>query len=208
MSRDLVRFLFQLLNRDKDRRAANRSRATAECADAILHNARVSVDHSHVVDVDAELISSNLREGSFLSLAMRRGAGQHGHFAGRFDTYCRTLPATGRHRLGWTKRADLHVRREADADQASFFARLPLLFTKIRVAGNVLCLLQRGFIIATVVVETGRRVERKRAWGSEVFATYFRGIHAEIGGNKIERALNDISCFRTSRAAISVGRHL
>ena len=99
MRGDLVGFLFQFLNRDKDRRAADRGRAAAKRADAVLDHAGVAVNHSHVVDVDAQFIRGDLRERSFLSLAVRRSAGQHRDFAGRLDTHCRAFPTTGGHRL-------------------------------------------------------------------------------------------------------------
>ena len=69
--RDLVRLLFQLLNRDEDRRAADRSRATAKRADAVLDDSGIAVNYSDVVDVDSQLIRGDLRERRFLSLAVR-----------------------------------------------------------------------------------------------------------------------------------------
>ena len=76
------------------------------------------------------------------------------------------------------------------------------------VAGDLLRLVERCFVVATVVIETSRSVERKLVWRRKVLATHFRRIHAEFSGNEIERAFHDVGRFRPARAAISVGGHL
>ena len=62
MRRNLRGLLFQLLNCDEHGRAAHRCRATAERADAVLHDAGVAVNDCDVVEIDAEFIGSDLRE--------------------------------------------------------------------------------------------------------------------------------------------------
>src|SRR6185295_17647786 len=59
-----------------------------------------------------------------------------------------------------------------------------------------------------VVIEPGRSVKRKLARCGEVLTTHFRRIDSKISRNKIERTLDDVSCFRTPGAAICIGGHL
>src|ERR1043165_2734268 len=68
---DLVRLLFEFLNRDEHGCSADRGRTTAKRADAVLDHARVAMNHGHVVDMNAELICCDLRERRFLSLTVR-----------------------------------------------------------------------------------------------------------------------------------------
>src|SRR5687768_13342383 len=139
---------------------------------------------------------------------MRRCAGQYRNLSSWFNTDCRTFPTTGRHRLRWTKRADLDIRRDADADKPSFIARFLLLFTKSRVAGDLLCFVESSLVITTVVIKTCGGVEWKVVCSGKILSTHFSGIDTKLLSNEIQRTFDDVSCFRTAGAAVCVCGHL
>ena len=101
------------------RRAADRLRAAAERADALLHDRRVAVKDRDVLDRHAELIGEHLRERRLVALAVRRRAGRRGDAAVALDRHLRVLPAAGRQRRRRPDAADLDVHRQAEADEPS-----------------------------------------------------------------------------------------
>ena len=113
---NLRRFLFQFLNGDQHRSPAHCCGATAERADAVLHNRSVSVNDRNIIEIHTELISGDLCKRRFLALAMRRRAGHDRNLAGRFYAHSRAFPTACRHGLRWTKRANFDVTGHADAD--------------------------------------------------------------------------------------------
>ena len=86
----------EFLERKIECRAANSSSAAAECANAVLNDRSIAVEHDDIVDADTKLVGSDLGECSFFTLAVRRYASQYGNFAARlnFDG-CAFPPAGG-----------------------------------------------------------------------------------------------------------------
>ena len=116
MRGNLCGFLFQFLNGDQHRSPAHCCGATAERADAVLHNRSVAVNDGNVIEIHTKLIGRDLGKRSLLALAMRRCAGHDRNFAGRLDTHGRAFPTARRHCLRWTKGANFDVAGHADAD--------------------------------------------------------------------------------------------
>ena len=80
-----LRLVLDLARRDGERGAADRRRPAAVRAPAHRRVVGVAVNHLHVVDVDAELVGDDLREGRLLALAVRRRADEHVHLAARME---------------------------------------------------------------------------------------------------------------------------
>src|SRR5215469_4871404 len=164
-------FLLQLLQRHVNSSAAHRGTAASKSSDTVLHDGSIAVNYGAVVYVQAEFISRNLREGSLLSLAMRRSSGQDRNFAGRLDADGCALPAARRQGRRRTHGADLNIGGNANAHQASFTASLLLLLAQLGIIGHLDGLIQRGLVVAAIVEEPGRSLERLVAAerGGEVF---------------------------------------
>ena len=139
---------------------------------------------------------------------MWRGSSHHRDLAGRFDTHRCAFPTARRHRLRWAKGTDLHVSGNADPHQSAFFPRLLLLGAQLRIANDLLGLVERRFIVAAVVVQAGRSVKGKLTCGREILPPHFRWIHSQVESDQIKRPLDYISGFRSARTTISVGGHL
>src|SRR6266850_7141337 len=98
-------FLFQLFNGYQNRGAAHGRRTTAESSDAVLHNRSVAVDYGYIIDVHAQFVRRNLRKRRFLTLAVRRSAGEDRDFPGGLDADGCALPSTCGHSLRRAERA-------------------------------------------------------------------------------------------------------
>src|SRR5207253_4798008 len=162
-SGDFCGLLFQLLNCYQYCCTADRSRAATKSADAVLNDSSVAMDDGDVIQIHTEFIRGDLREGSFLALPVRRRAGHDRDFTGWLDAHSRALPTAGGHRLRWAKRANLNVTGDADAHQTAVGARFLLFGAQLLIAGKVESFVERRFVIATVVIQARRRVEREFA---------------------------------------------
>ncbi len=202
---ELLDLLFQFLQREVERRTADRRAAAAEGADAVLHDRGVAVQHDHVVDIDAQFVGRDLRERGLLALAMRRSAGQHRHFAGRIDLDRGAFPSAGRRGRRRTERADLAVSGEADAHQTSLLPRFGLFLAQLRIIHQLQRLLQRGFIVAAVVGQSGGGGERKLVGLRKVLQPNLRRVHLQFGRQHVHHALDAVRGFGPSRAAIGIG---
>ena len=94
MCGNLLHFLFQILRGKINGRSADRSATASEGTDAGRDASGVTVDRDHIVRFDAELIGHDLCKRGFLSLAVRRRAGQERDFAGAFDADSTGFPAS------------------------------------------------------------------------------------------------------------------
>ena len=162
------------------------------------------MNHGDVIDVHAEFVCGNLRERRLLSLPMRRGACENRYLAGRFDSDGCALPPACGHRLRWTKRANLNIARQSNADQSAFSTGLLLFFAQFSITGKIKCLVQSGFVIAAVVFQTRGRVKRELISRRKVFASNFYRIDLQFRGDDIHRAFDDISSLGPAGPAISV----
>ena len=70
MRGNLAGFFLQLLNGVIDRGAAHSGGPAAKGANAVLHDGSIAMDHGYIINIHAKLISGQLGEGSFLSLAV------------------------------------------------------------------------------------------------------------------------------------------
>ena len=162
MAPNFLIFAFSCLQREEQRRAADRCAAAAECPDAVLHHGGVAVHHQHVVHGDAELVRHDLREGGLLALPVRRRAGHHGDLARGFDLHRGRFPAARRQCDRRTQRADLAVSGDADPHQPALGrAPPPDPAASCLVADLVHRLVQRLRVIAAVVHQPRRGRERE-----------------------------------------------
>src|SRR5947209_609167 len=180
---NLVGLLFQPLDCDIDGCASDRSCAAAESSYAVLNNRSVAVNDCHVTYVNAKFVSGNLREACLLSLTVRRCACQNCHLAGRLYSNGCALPTARWHRLRRTERADFNVSRNAYADNSSFIARTLLLFAQACVVRVMKSLVERGFVVAAIVEESRRGLERKLIGLRKIPAPDFDRIKPKLCGN-------------------------
>src|SRR5450432_1541850 len=101
--------LFQLLQCHIDGGAADCRATTAECANTILHNGSIAVDHGHVIYVNTEFVSRDLGEGSFLALSVWRSSSHDGNFRRWLNTDRGRFPSAIRQCRGRPHGAYLHI---------------------------------------------------------------------------------------------------
>src|SRR5215510_8617411 len=208
MSSKLRRLLLELLNSVENRGSSYCSPATAKCANAVLNHRGVPVHDRDVIKIDAELVCSKLSKRRLLPLSVWRRAGQYRDFTRRLYSDGCALPSACRSRGRRTDRADFDIGRNADSDDSSLLTGLLLIRAHLIVICNTERLLQRSLVIAAVVKEPGRGLERKLTWLGEVLATHFNGIQPKLRGNQVRASLDHLCSFRPSRAAIRIRRHL
>ena len=75
------------------------------------------------------------------------------------------------------------------------------------IAGKVERFVERRFVIATVVIQARRRVEREFARLGKIPAADIDRIHFQFSRHDIHCALDDIGRFRPARAAIGIRGH-
>src|SRR5207302_751912 len=129
------------------------------------------------------------------------------YFTGRLDTNRCALPSTRGHRLRRTKRANLNISRNADADQPSLLARTLLLLAKVFVVGHLERFLQSPFVVAAVIKQSRCSLEWKLIGSGKVLTSHIDRVHSKLGRHQVNRALDDVGCFGTASPSISVGRH-
>ena len=145
--RELLRLREHLLAGTEQRAAADLERARSTGSAAAQHLGGVGVHDADVVHGDAERVADDHGERRLVALAVRAGADARRHRAVVFDLD-RAVLAVERER-----RADLEVRRDADAEQlrVAALAALGLLDEQLRVAGLVDGDVERLRVLAAVV---------------------------------------------------------
>ncbi len=117
------------------------------------------MDDLDVVDVDADLVGDDLREGRLFALTVRRGADEDVDLAARVEADDRALPETALEAdragdLRWPEPADLDVGADADAQIAALLAQPRLLVAQILVADVIERLVERALVVAAVVASS------------------------------------------------------
>ena len=151
---------------------------------------------------DAELLLHQHRPGGFVPLAVGRAAGVDGRGAVVRHLELGRLPG------GRVGRGDLHVGGEADAELPDVAAGAPalLLLAQIVVTRRGQHLVQRIGVLAAVVQGAGLGLEGELVWRDEVAPPDFGRVHADLGGEQVDRALDGGRGLRAPGAAVGVGR--
>src|SRR4030095_76380 len=142
-----------------------------------------------------------------LALTVWRCARQDCDFTGRLDSDCRTFPAACRRSRGWTDSADFNISRKTDPDDPALLAGLFLVRSHLVVICNTQGLFERALVIAAVIKQTSRSLERKLSGLREILSSHFNGIQSELGGDQISATLNNLCSLRSACSPISIGGH-
>ena len=184
MRRQRARPLEHLAAALEHRRSARLQRARAPRARPPLHESRVGVHHPDRLDRHPEHPRSELRERRLVALPVRRGPRHHGDRAVRVRL--------DRGELLGAERRDLDVGGEADA-QGQVIAPFPAggsLGAKGVDPGEPLRLAQRALVLTDVVHGARRRPVGERVARDQVPASHVERVHAELGGDEVDRALD------------------
>src|SRR6266852_2019624 len=165
------------------------------------------MQYQDLIDGNTELISDDLREGSFFSLPMWRGARIDHHGATLLNAHTRTFVEANRCAALWPEAADLDIGGEADTHQltitcgtsASLFSTQGLV---VRYAER---LVQGCFVVASIIDRTRGRLVGELIWFDEVQPAHLSRVFAQFSRNEVDNPLRDIGRFRAARAAIGVG---
>ena len=180
--------------------------AAAAGAVAHLHGCGVAVADDDLVEVHAQVVGDDLREGRLVALTVGRGAGVGGDRPRRLHAHHRALEGP--------EAAHLHVDGLADAEQRAVVARHPLLLlAPQRVhASQLQRLHERPVVLAGVVVLAGRSRVRERAGGDEVLPADLLGRLAQLGGDDVDQPLQVVGGLGPAGPAVGghrrrVGEH-
>ena len=150
-----------------------------------------------------------------MALSLRLRADRDCDLAGQVDADVRALPHgrtpaladgadPGRRRCA----ADLHVGREADAEQPSLLLRLLLLRAEALVADDLERAVERLLVVARVVLETAQDVVRGRVGEGvprhEVHAPDLDRVEPELAGDEVDPALDEVGRLGPAGAAVGV----
>ena len=158
-----------------------------------------------VVDIHAQFVRRNLREGGLLTLAVMADSGQHGHFARRFDLHRRTLPSTGGRGRRRPNAANLAVGADADTHQLALLARFGLLGAQLFIIHGGQSFFEWRRVIARVIHQPGSGREWKLLTLDEISNANLGGVHLELVGQNIHHALDAVGGFWPPGAAIRIG---
>ena len=184
----------------EDRRPADGGAPAPEGADAARALVGVPVEDPHGFRRDAELLGGDLRPRGLVSLAVGGGAAPHRYRAVRLDRDPARFPGA--------EAADFHIAGDADAERLPAFGPTPRLFgAERRVAARIEREVERPFIVAAVVGESGRGAVGEPVGRDEVAAADFRRVEPEPAGEHIQRPLDQVGRLRAARPPIGlVGR--
>ena len=166
------------------------------------------MENDNVLNRDTEPIGSDLGEAGLLPLPVRSRARDHCHLSGDLDPDATPFPSTCGHGLGRTERTNLNVGGKTDPKKP---ARLPSrisLLEEIWPIRELPSLIERGLIIAAVVLEPRRGLERELGWFRHVFQAHLYRIETEFACHEVHDAFNDVCCLGPPSTAVRVGRHL
>ena len=147
---------------------------------------------------NAQLGGDDLRVGSLVALALRDGAhacnratgGVHADFAGVEHAHTQDVAdfaRAGTHHFGESDQTDAH---QGAAMRVSTFGRL--LSAQAFVVDRVEHLVQRGLVVARIVVKAQRGVVGKLFALDEVFGADFGLVHAEFLRQHVDHALDQV----------------
>ena len=159
----------------------------------------------------AQPVGDQLRQRRLMPLAMAVGAGQDGDAAGRVDADGAHLiqPGAGAERAHHGRGRDaagLDIGRDADAAQLA--ARLGLGPARLEagVVGADQRLVQRGLVVAAVILQGDRRLVGEGIGRDEVAAADLDLVDPSLPRRDIDQALHQEGRFRPAGAAIGIHR--
>ena len=210
MRRDLLGLGLDLVERLDDRRHADGAGARPIGAHAHLHLVGVAMDDVDAVDGHAEPVGDELRECGLVALAMTMRTGHHLDGADRIDAHLRRFPQAdaGAERANRRRRRDaagLDITAHADAAFLAASLRLRAAGGEAGPVGGVHRRVQRGLVVAGVVVHDHRRLVGEGA--DEVDAAQFRRRKTELPRRRLHRPFQQVCGLRPARAAIGIDRH-
>ncbi len=155
-----------------------------------------------LVHRDAQLVLHEHRPRGVVPLAVGRAAGVDGRGAVVGHLELGGLPGGG------VGRGDLDEHRHADAELPDVAASAPalLLLAELGVARRGQHLVQRLGVPAAVVHGPGLGLERELAGCDEVTPPHLRRVHADLGGEQVDRPLDGRRSFGPSGAAVGTDR--
>src|SRR3954463_13603762 len=167
-----------------------------------------------VVVRDTELIGHQLRQGRFMTLAMRQRPCRDRHFASEIDTNVGALPESSAPALAAEtdplRRRDttnLDVRRQADAEEfaCAAVAALLLLCLELIVAGDLQRLVERRLVVAAVIwqhADAGVVGEIRGLY--EIAPSHVSRVKPGSVSDEVTHPFDDEGGLRTSRPTIGV----
>ncbi len=192
---------------------ADGERSRAVGVHAVGSPAGVAVDHVDVLDRDAEDAAGDLAPGRLMALAVRRGAGDQLDLARREQPDRAVLPAAGRvlqsaQGSRRSQAAHLGEGRDADAqlDGIAGLATRLLLGAQLVDAEQLERPCRGRLVVAGVVGESGDRRVRELVVLDPVAGPQLHRVHAELGGQLVDHALDRERRLGPSRTADGVGR--
>ena len=146
---------------------------------------------------------------------MRRRAGVDDRRAGGRDAHVRRLPerrleahALRAHRPRRRQAAHLHPGGEAHPAVHALAAQALLLGTELVDVEVLEQPVERALVVAGVVEDPERRLERELIARDEVLPPQLEPVHAELVGEPVHHQLDPVGGLRAARAADRVGGHL
>ena len=180
------RFVLDLDRRLMHGRAAELQRPRTVGPDTGRDQVGVAVDDRDPVHRDAKLVLHEHGPRGVVPLAVGRAAG-----VDRGRAVIRDLDLGGLAGVR-VRRGDLHVGGQPDAELLGVAAGppAPLLLAELLIARRGQRLVQRLLVAAGVVHGAGLGLERELVRGDEVAPPDLRRIHADLGGEQVDRALD------------------
>ena len=202
---DLEHLLLGALGGQVDRRAAHHRGARGEGADGVRHPPGVAGDHLDVLEPHAELVGDQLREDGRVPLALGGQAGRDLDLAGGLDVHVRALVGTDA--------GALDVAGEPDADPAPLGGHLLLERRELVPADQRLDLLQRGRVVAGVVLQLAAVLEDQPVVVGElvgldeVHGAHVGAVLAEVGRDGVHGPLHGVAALRPAGTAVRRHHH-
>ena len=183
-----------------DGRPAHHGRARGEGAHGVGHLAGVAGGDLDVLEPHPEGVGDDLGERRLVALALRGEAGRDLDLAGGLDVDVGALVGTDA--------GALDVAREADADLAALGGHLGAEVLELVPADELLELVQRGRVVARVVGQLAAVLEDQAVLVGELVGLdevgrpHLGAVLAEVGRDRVHRALHDEAALRPSGAAV------
>ncbi len=204
--RELAGLRLDLARRDRGGRAGDRGAARGVRAEAVGRGVRVAVLDLDVRDREAELLGDDLGERGLVALALRLDADPGQHLAGRMDPDLARVEHLDAEDVEVVRRPgpdDLGEAADADAHELAAGALLELLLPEAVVVDHVEGLLERGRVVARVVLPAGRRLVRELLRLDEVLHAELRRVLADLVGEDVDDALDRVDRLgHAERAAV------
>ena len=202
----LPRLLADLARGHRRGRAGGRRAAAGVGAETVGRGVGVAVLDDDVVDRQPELVGDDLGEGRLVPLALGLHADADDRRAGGVDAdlgAVEHLDAEDVERVRGTGADDLGEGGDADPHQLAARALLLLLAQQVLVADLVQRLLQRGRVVAAVVLPAGRRLVGELLRLDEVLEAQLGRVDVQLVGQDVDHALDHVHRFGDAeRAAV------